>query len=669
MLLDERSAKILQELIENESMTVTEMAKKLSLSRRTVYYSIEDIESWLNVHKLAPLDSVRGRGYFLKDKDLVKSKLAKATVFPDFTIKERQSLIICALLLGEQKISVEDLVELTLVSRNTIFTDFKTIRDIFSRYNLELTYDQNLGYLVKGSEIQKRSLFLFSFYPLHELVFNARIPEHLKYRFLNRTQIVYVYTKLKKIEQDLNLEYVEGTLLSLATLLNSVLHGRKEVESLNLIEEEIENHQEYISLKSHFDTLSKIELEYFALHLLSTRTQIATVRDKRKEDYELAQAMISKFEQLAAITFSKRSLLVKQISNHLSLSYYRYRYGIHHANPLLDEIKEKYYDEFVITDKVCDILRNKYKTPVGDGEVAYITLYFASFLVRENYSADNYIIHIVCPSGVSTSMMLKTELEYLHPKIKIDKLMSVNEFKKSNIAKGETIVSTVNLDTDLKYIKVNPLLSAKDKRKILEALPVNLNTCKCPDMQDIVSVLKPYVSADDLEVIKSDLNRLFMASDSRSIGQEVRVVNLLTPDNVRIVKSVENLKEAIGLATLPLVEKSIVKEEYIEAIIKATNKFGPYMVIEGGYMLAHASYNDGVNDLGLSFLKIEEPVSVKGEVVDKIFCLAPIDQKQHLGIIRELSSIFTNSNIIKTINKSSKSIDIYQAIIDFLLDQ
>ncbi|NLW15666.1 MAG: BglG family transcription antiterminator [Erysipelothrix sp.] len=666
MYLDDRSAHILESLLKFEFLSVNEMSTSLGISRRTVYYSIELINEWLEDNKISPLVNLRGRGYYIVDKEAVLKALSKAHVDPYLTQDQRHSLITCVLLMSNRKVSVESLVDITNVSRNTIFSDLKIIKEDFFQYDLVLDYDQSKGYLVDGEEIKKRSLYLKQFIQLKDPIFSAKIPNRLKYDFLNRTNILYVHAKLAKIEAKLGLEYVENTLLSLASLISVVLFGRDTIKDDSLKNERLETEKEYIYLKEEFPSMSHNELQYFAIHLISTRTQLVMSRKKSAENYDLAQRMVSRFEKLGVIKFNNRSLLIKQISSHLSTSYYRYKYGIHHGNPLLNQIKESYHHEFILTDKVCDLIREKYKMHVSESEVAYITLYFASFLIRKDYSSSDINFHIVCPSGVSTSMMLKSELEYLHSKIKIKSLMSVANFKESVIPGNEFIISTVNLDTDKEYIRVNPVLTKDDKKRILDMLPTEELDAFQPRILDILNIVTPYVDEDALKKITDKLNRYFVYDYALSKEKDVKIKDVLTEDNVQFIDSVKSWEAAVLLAAQPLIDKQIVEKRYVNAIYDAVDTFGAYMVIEGGFMFAHASFDDGVHKLGLSFLKIAEPIKIKNEYIDKVFVLAPIDQKKHLGIVEEMYGIFTSPELLEDLSNTQDKETVFNLLCAFL---
>lgn len=659
LFLDSRSVRILESLIEDDFLSVKQISEDLSISRRSIYYAFDNINQWLESRNLPIIQNKRGKGYYLEEKDLYLDVLKKVDVETYLTQEERQSLLVCLLLMSEHKISIETLMETLEVSRNSVFSDLRVVKAQFDLYDLELIYDNQRGYYVTGSELQRRSLFLQQFYIILNLVMEGKIKNRLKYAFLDRTQILYIHAKLKQIESKLKTEYVDNSLLGLAALIQVVLKQGTEIINEDLFKEKLENEKEYIYLHEYFSSMSKSNLKYFTIHLISSRTQLVKSRKIVRANYDLANNMVESFENLAAVRFKNKSLLIKQISNHLSTSYYRYKYGITHMNPLLSQIKEKYPYEFYLTDKACDILRETYKMPVNEDEVAYITLYFASFLVRRSFSRDKIVVHVVCPSGVSTSLLLKTELEYLHSKIHVASLMSTATFRQGKFNSGDLIISTVDLNTQREYIKVNPVLSKSDKQKILSYLPTEEVEIFTPKVGDIVEIIKPYLKEKDLAEVNLKLERYLIHEYQIQEKTSLNMMDVLKQENILIQKTAETWQKAVYQASIPLLEASIIEERYIDAIIEAIDQYGAYMVIEGGFMFAHASFDDGVHGMGLSFMKLMDPVCIGKEKIDKIFVLSTPDQKQHLGIVKDLYKIFTDGDIKNKLDTSNSVEELY----------
>ena len=88
----------------------------------------------------------------------------------------------------------------------------------------------------------------------------------------------------------------------------------------------------------------------------------------------------------------------------------------------------------------------------------------------------------------------------------------------------------------------------------------------------------------------------------------------------------------------PLVDDSTVQPRYIDQIVKLTKEHGDYMAIGKGILLAHASYNAGVNRLGVNFTYFKTPFRIDNSKKDINFVvgLAPIDQEKHLKLLANL---------------------------------
>src|SRR5699024_1233755 len=67
MQLDDRSSRILEELISNPSVTSKDMEKKFELTRRQLGYSFDKVNSWLLEQNLPVIERTR-QGHFIIDK-------------------------------------------------------------------------------------------------------------------------------------------------------------------------------------------------------------------------------------------------------------------------------------------------------------------------------------------------------------------------------------------------------------------------------------------------------------------------------------------------------------------------------------------------------------------------------------------------------------------------
>lgn len=666
MYLDDRALRVVEILLLSEEyVSMDSIASKLKVSKRTIYNDMDSIIDTLSRHNIGVIQQVRGLGYRLNEtqkkeiKILLEGNVSYQIVDPE----NRVHLIYCVFLGFNSKVDIDSLMNLTGVSRNTLFSDLKLIRTRMERYNLVLDYTPKLGYQVLGDLIQKRSLFMYHYIPLISSVKDKSMIED--FFINNQTEFEAVLSKLDIIEETIKTEYIDGTLYNLAVLMSvKKLHEDEDVSNIDSIEEVIES-VEYKTLRSLLPQLSDFNALYYAIHLLGSMKQIKSYNPKAFQFTDIAIEMVEKFQTLSAIEFTQVTLLVSNLSNHLSISMYRYKFGLHLSNPLLSQIKTQYENVFNICNQVCDILRNTLHVLVSDSEVAYITLHFNSFIRRNNYHETSDDILIVCPQGISTSAMLKKEIETINPMLNIAETLSLKQFeKKEAMINSKFIISTVDLPTNRKYLKVNAVLSQSDRNLLQRHFALETESKQQISADKIMEIVSPYISDRDYDLLHKDLENYFINLVSRKHDKDLSLNDVLTPLMVQIVPEVASWQEGIEISCCILKNNGYIDDNYSKAVIKATEKFGPYMVLENGYMLAHASINDGVNALGLSFTKFNVPFHIDGKKVNKIFTLSPVDQKQHLKIMGDLLSLFTQEDLHVRIDMLFDKEEIHRLIID-----
>jgi len=113
----------------------------------------------------------------------------------------------------------------------------------------------------------------------------------------------------------------------------------------------------------------------------------------------------------------------------------------------------------------------------------------------------------------------------------------------------------------------------------------------------------------------------------------------LSEDTMQHKTSVDNWEEAITVAARPLLNKGVIDDSYVEAMIDSVEKNGPYIVLKDYFALPHAQAGTGVNEVGMSLLTLEEPVDLKGNEVKVFLVLAAVDASAHLDALSEVSEL------------------------------
>ena len=124
-------------------------------------------------------------------------------------------------------------------------------------------------------------------------------------------------------------------------------------------------------------------------------------------------------------------------------------------------------------------------------------------------------------------------------------------------------------------------------------------------------------------------------------------------NNIILTDEFDSWELAIKQASEPLLEKNIIKESYVEAMINSVYKNGPYMIIMPHIALAHARPEDGVNKNGISFLKSKTPVIFPQENdVDIIIVLAAKEDEGHLELMAELADLLVDDEKTEAIRRA-----------------
>lgn len=117
------------------------------------------------------------------------------------------------------------------------------------------------------------------------------------------------------------------------------------------------------------------------------------------------------------------------------------------------------------------------------------------------------------------------------------------------------------------------------------------------------------------------------------------LAKLLSKERIQKVKTAASWSDAIRIAAQPLVLDGSITESYIDEMVSAVEKFGPYIVLTDNFALPHAQGTDSVKRMAISLLVTEDVIDMKGRPVTMFMVLAPIDKESHMQALQSLSSI------------------------------
>src|SRR5574341_782958 len=114
----------------------------------------------------------------------------------------------------------------------------------------------------------------------------------------------------------------------------------------------------------------------------------------------------------------------------------------------------------------------------------------------------------------------------------------------------------------------------------------------------------------------------------------------LTPDMIALQVRVADWRQAVRAGGELLVKAGKCEVRYVDAMVKAVEEMGPYMVLAPGLALAHARPEDGVKQVGMSIITLATPVefgSESNDPVKLVISFGGVDNKSHIGMLQELA--------------------------------
>lgn len=673
--INERTKRIIKLIMSvNDYISLEQIAGELKLSKRSIYYEICKVNEWLQDKKLPEVTVNRGKCLCFDDD--IKTNITIALEDEQgeenyiFSPLERVRVMICYIIISEQKIYIEELSDCCGVSRNTVFNDLQVVIAQLKEYELKLEYENKKGYMITGDCIRIRAIFFLYFYELQPLFENGSLT------FINREMTNQYLQPLEKIERELDTTYVKGTLLALAAMMPIMLRGDSTLYFPDLKKDEICKTKEYNLIQKYFEELSGQEKIYLCLHLLGSRTNAVSgdiFADQQNQSvYEITKALIAEFEKTACVVFSDKEQLEQTLFLHIKSSMYRYRYGIQVGNPLGEDIIREYTDIFDVTKTACRYMEQQIGIPVSDGEIAYLALHFGAHLETAKPKQEKLRILIVCANGISTGNMVKHEVEQMLPQAEIVGVAAAQ--KLVNVQKQcDIIISSVRIKSVVPVIVVNPIMTSFDKRNVMNH-PLIRKQGGGADINALFDLVSKYVPKAKQGNLRRELNEFFMLE--RSEGTVVLnqlpsgLSCFLSKENVLVFEEKMDWEQSVKNVGKCLVERGSIEMAYLDAIIERLHEFGPYMFITPGIILAHAKPEDGVKRLDIAIGIMKSDVAFSDTKNAKIIIvLAAEDQEKHLKIIKDIRTIFSVKSRITEMQRLISSEEVIGYILRILEDQ
>lgn len=576
---------------------------------------------------------------------------------------ERHALALLMISVELEDISVYHLQDALQVSRGTVLADIKKIQKYVDSYDVLLKYNRQTGYRFYGDEkwirllIQKAVLVLMTQITTKNLMSNLLNQYSTDFHlcvmtgirhFLKRHRLIVVPSRL------------EETIYFLGfVLIRSRQHTIQLTDRENERLEQLILQRKAVELVNCLTTCRDKEAESNYITMVLMGMIQANVREYGTEFlYDCSYEICKKVEQLTGIEFKRFSDIVTHIYAHLVPAYFRILGKFNIENVLMGQIQKQYHHLFQITQFSLKPLEALLGERLPDNEIGYFTILFGGEIANlsERSEEKRYKALVVCPSGMSSSLIMISELMTLFPMIDFIEAKSFFEIDQIPLDDYDLIFSSVAIETKHPLYVMPPILNAIDKVELLRKVQCELllPSVVVPSVTEILDTILPYVTLKEgvtQDKIKKLVTRKMMKQIKKKGDDLPMLSELLTPDKIHINHDTPqpSWQEAIRLVGAPLVERKDIEPSYLEAMIDKVNNYGPFIHLGFGIALPHARPEDGVNHLAMSLLKFSEPINLLDDEKHPIrifICLAAIDNASHLRALSSLTKILTDKQAV-----------------------
>ena len=415
-----------------------------------------------------------------------------------------------------------------------------------------------------------------------------------------------------------------------------------------------------------FGEVGELESYYITIQLLISQQEVS--RDENTSLEDLADRIVDEFERITLLPIENKSLLKQSLYNHLVPAFFRIAFRIPLSNPLTARIKEEYRELFQFVKQALSPLNMWTGQKISDDEIGFFTLHFGGYLgSNKRYKKEKIHALIACTNGISSSLMLKAQLNEMFPDVMLSSVHTIGEISEIPIASYDLIFSTVEVSSIKPVYIVKPLLSQVEKNYLFQAVASDFPRMDFNQVsvERVMSVVRKYADIKEDEKLFSELVNILHSQNTDKGRYAPMLSELLTKDMIQFTNEKIEWRDAITKASEPLLEDDKIETSYVDAMIKNVEDLGAYIHIGKGIAIPHARPETGVKSVGMSFLRTTTPVLLldkEEHAIDIFICIAAVDNETHLKALAHLTRVLSDNEKLQTLKDAKTSEEVIEII-------
>lgn len=674
--MNKRTTEILLEILKNENGSIFSLlTEKFGVSQRTIRNDVAQINSFLSSSGLPELVvSPDGRINYTGDKNRdIEIILKNETDFYTYKLDkdERRAIISLLLLNSPGYITIAAIADEILISRQTIINDLDDVKRGFAAFGLKVISSSNRGLKVAGGEAEKRNMEL-------SIIYSNIYSEQVSLLVANPFSSLMLQTIFNKDDKEIferiikaaerknglyftDVSYIHTLYYTMVVIKRmsggnycSASYGDVPKNSKYALAEEILSYLcDYFKIEC-----ADGEIALFS-KMLSSQRYIRNETQNNGDNLKtqmIATRFISAVSEDLAINLNTDFLFYENLVTHLETTLVQ-EFSEANRNPVLDILTQSYPEIFTIAGKHLDIFSEFMGRDMNEHELSYVVMHICAALERKKNAETPARVMVVCGGGIGTSQLL---VERLKRRFKFDILdvTSVHNISKNMLEHVDLIISTVPLgDIEKESVVITPILDDSDYLKIqkkLKALNLTEGEPKTASslrmlLNEFNKILEKYLDESNRTQAMSEMEDAAKAITGKlnSASTGIALSELLVSSNILLGENCSNYIEAIQAGGRLLLNSGCIEPRYIDAMIANAEQNGPYFIISPGFAVPHAAIEEGVNKIGMSLIRLKEPIIFLNEDVGRVefvCCLCTTDTVGHTRALFDLINMLDEND-------------------------
>jgi transcriptional antiterminator len=539
---------------------VREIAKRFSLSERTIRYDLEVVSAWLKSQG-GELVKRPNAGVMIRGGEEVRRKLSsfsgEGAVVKVLSPEERREAIYYQLLFSESAVKAEDLASFLRVSTPTVTNDLHSLGQELRAKQLSIASKKGEGYRLRGGEEELRACLVDALVQLTD-------DSHAVTRYSLTNRVVRGIHREEHSLRSLALDYLASVdldalagllgyarevtyhtmpedgyirlLLYLAVLVrrasggNCIPEGKPSGERGEPREEQLA-----ALLIDRLKTRFRLDLGGGEAAQLSRWLISCNIKFPPKTNDKLAERLSSIVDEMLEVLHSYpsydmpdfyRDKLKMNLMNHLKLTIKKYQLQIPSPNPLLAQMKVNYPEIFTVVYQMAQVFEQGTGIPLDEDEIGFIAIHIAANVEECNRLRSKKAL-IVCNTGQGAAMVLQNRIRNNIPRLEIQGTLSALDAENMDALAGvDFVISTVEMPPlDKPVFKVSPIISAAEIDRINRYLNGRLSAPGAHEndagqeyfQSSLARLADRYVRPEDRERFRRELESIVPFTDSGAI--------------------------------------------------------------------------------------------------------------------------------------------------------